>query len=141
MREIVSEAVVQRRFQLLLTGVFAVTALVLSAIGVFGVVSYAVACRQREIGLRMAVGATREGVIGWILRSGMRPVLTGMVAGICGAIGAAFLARGLLYQVTPFDPYSLAAVVALMLLSAGIACYLPARRAASLDPMAALRSE
>ena len=141
MREIVSESVAQRRFQVLLTGLFALVALLLAAVGVFGVVSYAVACRTREIGLRVALGATRENILGWVLLSGMRPVLVGTVAGVCGAITAASLVRGLLYGVTPFDPYSVVAVIVLLLVCSGLACYLPARRAARLDPMAALRCE
>jgi putative ABC transport system permease protein len=140
-REIVSEAVSQRKFQLLLIGLFAVTALLLAAVGVFGVVSYAVACRAREIGLRLALGATRRDVTGWILLTGMRPVLAGIGVGIAAAIAAASLIRGLLYGVTPFDPYSTGAVIVLLLFCSGLACYLPARRAARLDPMTALRCE
>ena len=71
----------------------------------------------------------------------MRPVLAGIVAGVCAAIAAASLTRGLLYGITPFDPYSVAAVIVLLLVCSGLACYLPARRAARLDPMAALRCE
>ena len=131
----------QRRFQVLLTGLFALIALLLAAAGVFGVVSYAVACRTREIGLHVALGATRENILGWVLLSGMRPVLVGIVSGVCGAITAASLIRGLLYGVAPFDPYSVVAVIFLLLVCSGSACYLPARRAARLDPMAALRFE
>ena len=95
MREIVSESVAQREFQVVLTGLFALVALLLAAVGVFGVVSYSVACRTREIGLRVALGATRENVLTWVLRKGMRPVLAGIIAGVCGAIAAASLTRGL----------------------------------------------
>lgn len=138
MREIVSESVAQRRFQALLTGLFALIAVLLAAVGVFGVVSYSVTCRTREIGLRVALGATRGDVMRWVLLSGIRPVLLGIVAGACGAMITASLMRGLLYGVTPFDPYSVSAVIALLLGCAGVACYLPARRASRLDPMTAL---
>jgi predicted permease len=141
MREIVSESVAQRKFQLLLTGLFAVIALLLAAVGVFGMVSYAIACRTREIGLRVALGATQESVLRWIVLSGMRPVLVGIAAGVCGAMAAASLVRGVLYGVTPFDPVSTGAVIVLLLVCSGLACYLPARRAARLDPMTALRCE
>ena len=141
MSEIVSESVAQRKFQMLLTALFATIALLLAAVGVFGVVSYAVACRTREIGLRIALGASGQNVSGWVLLSGLRPVLAGTAAGVCGAIVAAASMRGLLFGVTPFDPYSTGAVVLLLLVCAGLACYLPARRAARLDPMTALRCE
>jgi ABC-type lipoprotein release transport system permease subunit len=93
------------------------------------------------VGLRLALGATRRDVMSWVVLTGMRPVLAGIGAGIAGAIAAASLIRGLLYGVTPFDPYSTGAVIVLLLLCSGLACYLPARRAARLDPMTALRCE
>src|SRR5207249_10958526 len=86
MREIVSSSVAQRRFQMVLTLLFAFVALVLGAVGVYGVVSYSVACRTRDIGLRIALGATRSDVMCWVFSSGMQPVVIGLFAGLSGAI-------------------------------------------------------
>lgn len=141
MREIVSESVSQRRFQLLLTAMFGWIALLLAAVGVFGVVSYAVACRTREIGLRIALGATSGSVLRWVFRRGMMPVFAGLAAGVFGTVATADLLRGLLYGVTPFDVPSLTGVVVVVLTAAGLACYLPSRRASRLDPMTALRCD
>ena len=141
MRDIVSSTVAQRRFQLTLTAVFALVALLLGAVGLYGVVSYSVACRTRDIGLRIALGALRTDVMRWVFSNGMKPVLVGLVAGMGAAIAAARALRGLLFGIAPADPLSLGAVVVVLLLTSGLACYLPARRAAALDPMTALRHE
>jgi putative ABC transport system permease protein len=141
MREIVSSGVAQRRFQMALTSLFALVALLLGAVGVYGVVSYAVACRTRDIGLRMALGALPADVMRWVFASGMRPVLIGVGVGLAGTIAVARALRGLLFGVTPADPLSLATVVVVLLVTTSLACYLPARRAAALDPMIALRHE
>jgi len=141
MQEIVSSTVAQRRFQTMLTSLFAVVALLLGAVGLYGVVSYAVACRTREIGLRIALGAMRIDVMRWVLSNGMQPVFIGLVIGLAGAIAAARALRSLLFGITPVDPLSLGAVVLVLLLTSGLACYLPARRAAALDPTTALRHE
>ena len=141
MTEIVSSTVAQRRFQMLLTSLFAVLALVLGAVGVYGVVSYAVACRTKDIGLRMALGALRADVMRWVFATGMWPVLIGLGSGLAGAVAAAGVFRRVLFGVTPTDPYALGAVVSVLLVASGLACYVPARRAASVDPMQALRSE
>jgi putative ABC transport system permease protein len=141
MREIVSSTVAERRFQLVLTSLFALVALILSAVGLYGVVSYAVACRTRDIGLRIALGAVRRDVMRWVFAHGMAPVIIGLVAGLTGAIVVARMLRSLLFGITPGDPLSISAVVIALLLTSAAACYLPARRAAALDPIAALRHE
>jgi predicted permease len=141
MREIISQTVAERRFQMSLTALFALAALCLGAIGIYGVVSYAVACRTREIGLRMALGARRGNLMRWVFAIGFRPVLAGMAAGLCGAILVGRALRGLLYGIAPTDPIALGVVVVVLLATAMLACYLPARRAAGLDPMIALRHD
>jgi putative ABC transport system permease protein len=141
MREIVSSTVAQRRFQTMLTSLFALVALLLGAVGLYGVVSYSVACRTRDIGLRIALGAMKIDVMRWVFSNGMQPVFIGLVVGLVGAVAAARALRSLLFGITPIDPVSLGTVVLLLLLTSGVACYLPARRAAALDPTTALRHE
>jgi len=141
MREIVSAAVAQRRFQMVLTSLFALVALLLGAVGVYGVLSYSVACRTRDIGLRIALGAARSDVVRWVFSQGMQPVVIGLLAGLGGAIAMARALRSLLFGITPTDPVSLGGVALVLLFTSGLACYLPARRAARLDPMVALRHE
>jgi putative ABC transport system permease protein len=141
MQEIVSASVAQRRFQMILTSLFAFLALLLGAVGVYGVVSYSVACRTRDIGLRIALGAMRSDVMRWVFSNGMQPVVIGLLAGAAGAVAIASALRGLLFGITPTDPLSFSSVVLVLLLTSGLACYLPARRAAALDPMTALRHE
>ncbi len=139
MREIISQAVAERRFQMALTLLFALAALGLGAIGIYGVVSYSVACRTRDIGLRIALGALRGDVMRWVFAIGFRPVLAGLAAGMFAAVMIGRAMRGLLYGIAPTDPVSLALVALVLLLTAMLACYIPARRAARLDPMTALR--
>lgn len=125
----------------MLTALFAMVALLLGAVGVYGVVSYGVACRTREIGLRIALGALRGHIFGWVLSTGMRPTLVGLAVGMAGAVAIARVLRGVLFEVAPTDPLTIGSVTLLLLVTAAIACYLPARRASRLDPMSALRSE
>jgi putative ABC transport system permease protein len=141
MREVVSSTVAERRFQTTLTSLFALVALLLGAVGVYGVVSYTLACRTRDIGLRMALGAERGDVLRWAIAMGMLPVVIGLGVGLSSAVAAAQVLRSLLFEVTPADPLSLGTVVLVLMSSAGLACYLPARRAAALDPVLALRHE
>ena len=134
-------AVAERRFQMLLTSLFAVVALLLGAVGVYGVVSYTVVCRTRDIGLRLALGARRPEIVRWVLATGMRPVVVGLVIGIACAILGATALRGVLFGVVPTDPIALGGVAGLLLSIAVAACYIPARRASRLDPVVALRGE
>jgi putative ABC transport system permease protein len=141
MREIVSDAVAQRRFQMLLIAAFGFAALLLGAVGVYGTVAYSVACRTREIGLRIALGAMKSDVMRWVFAIGMQPVAIGLVAGLAGAVAVARVLHSQLFGITPADPLSLGSVVVVLLFTSGLACYFPARRAARLDPMRALRDE
>jgi putative ABC transport system permease protein len=141
MQEMVSESVAARRFQMVLTALFAGVALLLGAVGIYGVVSYAVASRTREIGLRMALGAMRGEVMRWVFSKGLPPAVIGLVVGVCGAIAIATALRSLLFGITPTDPLSLVAVGVVLLLTSGVACYFPARRASRMDPVMALRHE
>jgi putative ABC transport system permease protein len=141
MREIVSASVAERRFQMMLTSLFAVVAVLLGAVGIYGVVSFAVACRTREVGLRIALGAMKSDVMRWVFSQGMKPVLIGLLTGLGAAVAIATTLRSLLFEITPTDPVSLASVVSILLLTSALACYLPARRATRLDPMTALRHD
>jgi putative ABC transport system permease protein len=141
MKEVVISTVAQRRFQMILTALFAVVALLLATVGIYGVVSYAVACRTRDIGLRMALGAIEKDIVLSVLFGGMRPVWIGLSVGLCGAVLAARAMRGLLFGIAPADPASLGGVALVLAFTAMLACYLPARRASRLDPVVALRHE
>jgi putative ABC transport system permease protein len=141
MEEIVSGSLVQRRFQMVLTSLFGIVALLLGAVGVYGVVSYTVVRRTREIGLRLALGATRQEVIVWVFSRGMRPVFMGVGVGVLGAMALAQTMRHLLFGVGPLDPAAFGGVAFVLLMAAALACYLPARRAAELDPLTALRQD
>ena len=129
------------RFYLALLAVFAGLALVLAAVGIYGVVAYAVTQRTREIGVRMALGAGRRQVLSLMMWYGLRPSVVGMAAGLGGALAATRLLRGLLYQVEPTDPLTFAAVSAGLLAVACGACALPAWRASRVPPAVALRGE
>jgi putative ABC transport system permease protein len=124
-----------------LTLLFALVALLLGVVGVYSVVSYAVVCRTRDIGLRIALGASRNSVMSWVLRYGMQPVLIGLLTGLGSAIAIATALRSLLFGIAPTDPLSLGSVVIVLLGTSILACYFPARRAAGLDPTMALRHD
>jgi predicted permease len=141
MQEIVSESLGQRRFHMVLTSLFGVVSLLLGAVGVYAVVSYAVIHRRREIGLRLALGATPREVVRWVFSRGMRPILVGLTIGVLAAMALAQAMRHLLFGVGPLDPVTFGSVALVLLTTAAMACYLPARGAARLDPLAALRQD
>ena len=138
---VMSEAVAAPRFRTSLLGVFAVIAVILALVGIYGVMSYAVTQRTREIGIRMALGARAVDVLKLIVRNGMGPVLLGVALGLAGAIGLTRLAVSLLFGVTPTDAVTLATVTVGLVLVALISCCIPARRATKIDPLVALRYE
>jgi putative ABC transport system permease protein len=141
MDDLLSETVAQPRLQAGLLSLFAGVALLLAAVGLYGVLAYAVTQRQREIGVRLALGAQKRKVLSLVIAQGMKLVLTGMVIGIVAALALTRVIRSLLYGVTPTDPATLAVVSLLLLAVTLLACWLPARRAARVDPMEALRYE
>ncbi len=141
LRDVIAESVAQRRFSMLLLAAFALTALFLAAVGIYGVVAYSVSQRTQEIGLRLAIGAERRDVLTLVLGGGMRLALAGVVLGIAGALALAQLIATMLFGVTPFDPASYVATAAVLLGVAAAACYLPARRAMNVDPVVAMRQE
>ncbi|MGE5644430.1 MAG: ADOP family duplicated permease [Acidobacteriota bacterium] len=141
MKEIVAESVSGRKFQMLLVSVFAVLALALAVVGIYGVVAYSAAQRTHEIGLRMALGAQRGDALALVLREGMGLALAGAVLGLAAALAITPVLRGFLYGVKAADPGVFAVAAGILLAAALAACYLPARRAAKTEPMAALRYE
>ncbi len=141
MQQVLEESVAERRFQMLLACVFAGTALFLAALGIYGVVSYSVTRRTNEMGVRMALGAQAGNLYGMILRQAMLPVIAGLVAGLSGALAAGRVLASLLYEISPRDPATLAAVAVTLAGVALAACFVPARRAARVDPLVALRYE
>jgi putative ABC transport system permease protein len=141
MEQYTAEAIAQPRIGTALLGIFAVVALLLAAIGIYGLISYTVAQRTGEIGVRMALGAEPGDMLRLMMVQGMRPVALGLVVGIFGAWAAARLIRGLLYDTSPADPFTFAGVALFLTAVSLLASYLPARRATRVDPMIALRTE
>ena len=141
LEEVVSASVAQRRFQAALLLLFASVALALAVVGVYGLISYAVAQRTPEIGLRLALGAQRHNILGLTMARALGPILAGLAAGLAGALAASRLLTSLLFEVKPSDPATFALVAAMLGVVALGACLIPARRATRVDPMVALRYE
>ena len=139
--ELVTTSTADRRFQALLMLLFAGVALTLACLGVYGVLAHSVERRTNEIGLRMALGAKAPEVRRLVVRQGMRPVLWGLVVGVVSAVGISRVLESMLFEISPVDPLTLTVVPAVLLLAALAACSIPARRAAAVDPMTALRHE
>ena len=141
MDQVVAESVGAPRYRTMLLGMFALVALLLAAIGIYGVTSYAVAQRTHEIGIRMALGAQPRAVHRLVVGQGIRLALVGVGAGLIGAFALTRLLAGLLFGVTPTDPLTFTGVAVLLMVIVLLACWIPARRAASVDPITALRHE
>jgi putative ABC transport system permease protein len=141
MEQVVDESLAGDRFVTALFAAFAAVALMLAAIGIYGVMSFAVAQRTPEIGLRIALGAGRRQVLRMVLQEGMRLTFAGLVLGLGGTYVVGRTMKSILYEVTAIDPIAVSAVAAMLLLSAALACYVPARRATQVDPLVALRYE
>jgi putative ABC transport system permease protein len=141
MRQLVSASAAQRRFTLLLIAVFAAVALLMAAIGLYGVMAYSVTQRTQEIGIRVALGAQRADVLRLVVGQGLRLVAVGVTLGLMAALALTRLMQTLLFEVSATDPVTFAGVALLLTLVALLACWIPARRAATVDPLVALRSE
>ena len=141
MDERVSDAIARPRFYAVLLGVFAGVAVLLVAVGIYGVIAYTVAQRTREIGIRVALGAQRSQVIGLVLRENIGLIGGGLVLGLAGAAAVTRYLQGMLFGLTPLDPTTFIAVSVMFALVATAASYVPARRATKVDPVVALRCE
>ncbi len=137
----VAESQAARRFTLLLLGLFGGLALVLAAVGIYGVISYAVSLRTHELGIRMALGAARGDVLRMVLRQGLTLLATGLAVGFVASLALTRFLTSLLFQVRPIDLATSLAVTVVLAAVALLANYLPARRASQVDPMVALRYE
>jgi putative ABC transport system permease protein len=141
MEQNVATNIAAPRFRTLLLAIFAAIALVLAAVGIYGVMAYSVAQRTREIGIRMALGSPSTGVFRLILGNGLKVTIAGIVIGLAAAAALTRYLATMLYAVRPTDPLTLLGTALLLIAVAMLACYLPARRATRVDPMLALRHE
>ena len=138
---VISSSIAQQRFSMMLLAGFALIALFLAAVGLYGVVAYSVSQRTREIGLRMAIGAEPGQVLRMVVGGGMKLAIAGVVIGLAGAIALSHFVTTLLFDVTPGDPISYAATALVLLAIAALACYVPARKAMKVDPLLAMQGE
>jgi predicted permease len=141
MNEVIADSLAQRRFAMIVLGAFAGAALLLASLGIYGVISYLVGQRTHEIGIRVALGASRRQILTLVLGHGLKMTLAGVGVGLLAAFGLTRLIRTLLYGVGATDPATFALIAVLLTLVAVLACYLPARRATKVDPLVALRNE
>jgi putative ABC transport system permease protein len=141
MENVVSDSLAQRRFAMQVVGLFGLLAMMLAGIGIYGVMAYSVSQRTREIGIRVALGASQGAILRWVLRQGMTLIVVGVSAGLVGAFALTRLLRSLLFGVAPTDLVTYVSLATLLALVALLACYIPARRATKVDPLVALRYE
>jgi putative ABC transport system permease protein len=141
MEENIGTSVAQPRFRTTLLGIFAGCALLLSVVGLYGVMTYSVSRRASEIGIRLALGAQRRDILAMVLGEGLRLAVVGVAIGAVGALALTRLLTTFLYATAPTDPLTYAGAAALLIAVALLACYVPARRAMELDPVSSLRQD
>jgi ABC-type antimicrobial peptide transport system permease subunit len=141
MQDVYSKSLARTSFTLVMLGIAGTMALTLGIIGIYGVISYTVSQRQREIGIRLALGAQGGDVLQMVLRQGAKLALVGVGVGICAALGLMGLMKNLVFGVSAYDPVTFAAVAVSLVFVALVACYIPARRAMQVDPIVVLRYE
>jgi len=141
MEELGAQGISRRKISMMLLGLFGVLGLAIASVGVYGVLAHMVTQRTREIGVRMALGATRSDVVGLVLRNAAAMVAAGLAIGVGAAWYVSAASKAFLYQVEPTDPGAFAAAIAVLLAAALVASVVPARRAARVDPIVALRAE
>jgi predicted permease len=139
--QIYRKSMARTSFTLVLLSAAGAMALLLGIIGIYGVISYTISQRSREIGIRMALGAQRAELTGLFLRQGLALTVIGAAAGLCVAFAVMRLLSSILFNVSPFDPFTYSAITAVLLLTAAVACYVPSRRAAAVNPVDTLRAE
>ncbi|HEX6730359.1 MAG TPA: FtsX-like permease family protein, partial [Pyrinomonadaceae bacterium] len=141
LEQIVSDSLGRRKFALQVVGLFGILALLLAAVGIYGVISYSISQRTRDIGIRLALGASKGTILQWVLKQGLVLIAAGVAVGLIGAFVVTRLLRTMLFEVGPTDLVTYVGLALLLTAVALIACYIPARRATKVDPLVALRNE